>query len=106
MVVASTHPYCVLLQDAQARRRLARIDDSNRQACDGLRETIRRGRDAGEALEEVQGNALGREDRRQWPLDPGERHAGFEERALGQRSVHGDRRVEGLERRVDQRQAR
>ena len=97
VVVAAAEAYGVALESAEAGRRLARVDDAHRQAGDGVGEGARQRGGAGEALEEVEGDALGREDRCEWPFDHRELGAGL---GPGRRlDVGADlvRRVEGEE---------
>ena len=64
---ATAGPHGRLFEQAQARRRLAGVEDRHRRVAlvRGRHELRRQRRDAGQAAEEVQRRALGREDRPQ-----------------------------------------
>src|SRR5690606_28025052 len=68
----------VLLEVAQTRRRLAGVEDRRPAAGDGVDEAPGHRRDAGQALQEVQRDALAGEDRRGIAVDRRDDRAGLE----------------------------
>ena len=62
MILAAAATDGVLVEDAQAGRGLASIENTNARAGDGVDEFARDGGDAGHALEEIQNHALAGEN--------------------------------------------
>ncbi len=69
MVLAAADADGVLLEDAETRRRLARVDEAGGETAEPLGKRGRHRRDAAQALEEVQGRALRGQERARRALD-------------------------------------
>ena len=88
----SAGPHGGLLELAQSRRGLARVEDARARALHGLHVARRERRDAGEPPEEVERHALAGEDRGGRAADLGE-HARLAPLALGRANLEAERVV-------------
>ncbi|MDR6137000.1 hypothetical protein QE438_000304 [Pseudoxanthomonas sp. SORGH_AS 997] len=94
VVVAAAAAHGVLLRQAQARDRLARIQDARAGAAHGRDEGRGdRGR-AAQGLQEVERGALGADQRARAPAQGGQHGAGGHALAFGHAPVDGDLRIE------------
>ena len=72
VVRAAAAPYGVLLESAQAGRRLARVEKARVRPLERVDVGAGRGRDPRQPLDEVERDPLGRQDRDRRSFDPGE----------------------------------
>ena len=98
MVAAAAHAHGVLLERAQAGRRLARAGDARPGAGDGVDDAAGGGGDAAQPAEEVERRALAGEQRRARAAHVGERGPGRDARAVG------DAQISKLDRGIEQRE--
>ena len=106
MVGAAARTHRVFLEGAQAGRGLPGADDFRARARHRLDETVRRGRNPAQMLDQVQRHALRRKDRPRLAAEPRNRGAGAGHRAFPHLRLERHLRIERPERRNRQRQPR
>src|SRR5207344_1802963 len=105
MVTAAAAGDGVLLERAQPRRRLARVEHARTRAVHGVDVAARERGDSGEAAEEVQRDALAREDRALGAAHPGDDRGRLDDVPVADEGLEANLGIECPERLLDDAEA-